>query len=186
MVKCGKCGKVLGAEYFSAASLVACPSCGSDTLIQVFPALFKEPDVKSLEDSFIFEHDASCFYHPQKKAVIPCSQCGRFICKVCDIELNGQHICPACLETGRKKKKIKNLENHRMLYDQLALVLALLPMFIFYFTIITAPLAIFVAIRYWKAPTSILPRTRIRSILAIIIAGLQIAGWTALIVNLVT
>ena len=43
-------------------------------------------------------------------------------------------------------------------------------------------MALFVAIRYWKAPPSILRRTKIRFVAAIIIALLQIAGWAALFI----
>src|SRR5204863_7371489 len=88
---------------------------------------------------------------------------------------------PACLEAGRTKGKIKNLENRRTLYDSVALVLVVLPMVIFWpgilFTIITAPTAIFVAIRYWNAPPGIVRRTHARHIVAIVLAGLQILGW---------
>ena len=41
------------------------------------------------------------------------------------------------------------------------------------------------AIRYWKAPPSILPRTRVRSVIAIVLALLQIAGWIALFTFLI-
>ena len=82
---------------------------------------------------------------------------------------DGRHFCPACLETGKTKGRIKSLDNQRTLYDSIALSLAVLPILIFYFTIITAPMALFVAIRYWKTPQSILRRTRIRAIAAIVI-----------------
>jgi hypothetical protein len=43
-------------------------------------------------------------------------------------------------------------------------------------------MALYVAIRYWKAPRSIVHRTRVRFILAIIFASLQIGGWVVAIV----
>jgi hypothetical protein len=61
-----------------------------------------------------------------------------------------------------------------------------LPALIFYFTIVTAPMTLFVAIRYWNAPRSPVHRNRIQFVLAIIIALLQIGGWTALVIVLVT
>jgi hypothetical protein len=106
--------------------------------------------------------------------------CGRFLCALCAVELHGQHLCPNCLETGKEKGKLKSLENHRTLYDAIALRLAIYPMILFFFwffTIITAPIALFVAIRYWNAPSSIVPRTKIRSIAAIVLASLQILLW---------
>jgi hypothetical protein len=106
------------------------------------------------------------------------------LCPLCDIEFDGGHICASCLSAGKKKGKIKNLETQRVLYDGIALSLAILPLLIFYLTIITAPISIYVAIRYWKAPTSILPRTKIRFILAIVFSGLQLAGWSYVIMKI--
>ncbi len=96
---------------------------------------------------------------------------------MCDCELHGQHFCPACLEVGRKKRKIKSLENERTLYDSIALALAVVPLVVFYLTFITAPAALYVAFRFWNAPRSLVHRSRIRLVLAIIFASLQIAGW---------
>jgi len=102
------------------------------------------------------------------------------------VEFDGRHLCTSCLETGKKKRKIKNLENHRTLYDSMVLFLAIFPMILFWPTILTAPIAIFLAIRYWNVPTSIIPRTKIRLIAAVVISGLQIIGWSAFIYPKVT
>jgi hypothetical protein len=47
-------------------------------------------------------------------------------------------------------------------------------------------MTLFVAIRYWNAPQSIVRRTRFRFILAIVIALLQIGGWTAFFIVIAT
>jgi hypothetical protein len=120
---------------------------------------------------------ASCFFHPQKKAAGVCNYCGRFLCHVCDVEMNGEHLCSLCIEEGQNKKRIKSLETRRTLYDDIALGLALIPLLLFYFTIITAPIALYLSFRHWKSPSSILPRTKIRFIFAILIAVLELAGW---------
>ena len=128
------------------------------------------------------EGEASCFYHPEKKAVLPCDSCGRFLCALCDLELHGQHICPACLKAGKQKGKIKQLENRRTLYDSIALAVALYPMILVWPSILGAPIALYIAIRYWNAPSSAVPRGKWRAILAIVLALLQIAGWTAMFI----
>ena len=92
------------------------------------------------------------FYHPEKKAVLTCNYCGRFLCALCDVDFAGQHLCPPCIESGKKKKKIKNLENHRVLYDDVALAVAVLPLMLCYFVVLTAPISLFIAFRYWNAP----------------------------------
>ena len=130
------------------------------------------------QEHIVAEDEAGCFYHPGKKAAVPCAECGRFLCSLCDVELNGKHVCPTCIDSGRKKGKIKNLENHRTLYDDIALSLSIMPLIFFWLTLITAPVSLFMSIRYWKAPLSIIRRTKIKFIIAILLSSLQIAGWT--------
>ena len=172
---------------FNQPDLSPCPACGTPLQIEVFPALFRNQSVGQSGEAILVEGESSCFYHPQKKAVVPCQGCGRFLCALCDCELHGQHFCPACLETGKTRGKIKSLENQRTLYDNLALILVIVPLippltFIgIYATIVTAPAALFVAIRYWNAPRSIVRQTRIRQVIAIVLASLQITGWGVLI-----
>jgi len=162
---------------FNQPDLAPCPACGVPVQVEIFPALFRPTARGRGGEALMAERESSCFYHPQKKAVVPCQGCGRFLCALCDCELHGEHFCPACLEVGRQKGRITRLENKRMLYDGVALSLAILPLLIFYFTIITAPMALYIAIRYWNAPRSIVHRTRIRLVLAILLATLQIVGW---------
>jgi hypothetical protein len=174
---CPGCGAALGDGLFNQPDLAPCPACGVPVQVEVFPALFRPVARGRGGEAVMVEGESSCFYHPQKRAVVPCEGCGRFLCALCDCELQGEHFCPACLEVGRQKGRITRLENRRTLYDGIALSLALLPMLIFYFTIVTAPIALYIAIRYWNAPRSLVHRTKLRLVLAIILAVLQIGGW---------
>jgi hypothetical protein len=174
---CPGCKAPLGEGMFNQPDLASCPACGARVQAEIFPALFRPPTRGRGGETILVEGESSCFYHPQKKAVVPCQGCGRFLCALCDCELHGEHFCPACLEVGRQKGRIKRLENQRTLYDAIALSLAILPLIVFYFTIVTAPIVLYIAIRYWNAPLSIVHRTKIRFFAAIILATLQIAGW---------
>lgn len=176
-VQCPACQVVLTDGVFNQPELRPCPRCGAELKIEIFPALFRPLTPVANAEAVMVEGESTCFYHPNKKAVCPCEGCGRFVCALCDCELHGQHYCPTCLEIGRKKGKIKSLENRRTLYDSIALSLAILPLLVFYFTIITAPMALYIAIRYWNAPRSIVHRTKIRYVIAIALATLQIVGW---------
>jgi hypothetical protein len=171
---------------FNQPDFAPCPACGSPLLTRVFPALFRKIGAGQSGEAILVEGESSCFFHPQKKAVLPCDSCGRFLCALCDCPLQGQHFCTTCLEAGQTKGKIKSLENQRTLYDRIALTLAVLPLIIFYFTLITAPAALYIAIRYWNAPRSLLRRTKIRFIVAIVIALLEISGWAILFIFLAT
>jgi hypothetical protein len=177
LVQCPKClaGQLEG--VFNQPDWTPCPTCGVPLRIEIFPALFRRLTSGRDGEVLMVEGESSCFYHPNKKAVLPCQGCGRFLCALCDCELNGQHFCTTCLEAGKTKGKIKNLENRRVLYDSIALVLAIVPMLIFYFTFLTAPMVLYIAVRYWNAPRSIVHRTKIRYVLAILLATLQIIGW---------
>ena len=178
---CKNCLKALPWEICNTADLTKCPHCNVLILAVVFPAMFRPAGAGKIGETILTDQEAGCFYHPTKKAVVACSNCGRFLCSLCDIDFGGQHICSLCIAAGQKNRNFKNLDNRRVLYDDLALALAIIPLITVYFTLITAPIALYVAIRGWKAPLSIIPRTKFRFILAIVIALFEIAGWVVLI-----
>ncbi len=186
LVQCPRCQAWLGEGTFNQPDLQPCPACGVPLQVEIFPAVFRETTPGQSGEAILVEGESSCFYHPQKKAVQPCAGCGRFLCALCDCQLNDQHYCPACLETGKTKGKIKSLDQQRTLYDNIALILALLPLVTVYFTLITAPAALYIAIRYWKSPLSIVRRSRIRFVIAILLALSQIIGWAILFIRLAT
>jgi hypothetical protein len=175
----------LPGQVLNANSPVPCPSCGSLLRTDVFPAASRSIPRGRPGEPLPAETQAGCYYHPHKKAVVPCSDCGRFLCALCDVAFNGRHLCPACFEKGKVKRKIRNLENHRTCYDTIALLVAAVSILVYWITIFTAPLVIYLIVRHWKTPSSIIPRTRIRFVLAFILAGFQIAGWILVFSNLV-
>jgi hypothetical protein len=162
-----------------------CPLCLSVFEIEIFPAFFHRPEQAQEAERVLLEGESTCFYHLDKKAVLPCHSCGRFLCALCDCELHGEHFCPSCLEAGVKKGKIKSIESRRTRHDSIALTLALAPMLFFYVTLVTAPATLFVVIRHWKTPLSIVRRTKVRFVIAAIVALLQIVGWIAIIFFLI-
>ena len=184
LVACTKCRAPLPPVLYNLPELRRCPACNARAQIDVFPAALRPPGPSSVGEAVMVDGEASCFYHPTKKAILPCESCGRFLCAICDVELNGQHLCPGCLESGKKKGKLKQLENKRTLYDNMALAVAGLPILLVWPSLIGAPIAIYLSIRYWKAPTSVIPRTKWRFVLAIIIALLTIFGWVAMFIVL--
>lgn len=159
--------------------LAECPVCRTRLQAMVFPAVLEDRRTAG-DQGFTAKLDdteASCFYHPSKRAVQACDGCGRFLCGLCDLELDGRHLCPGCLDTGRTTGKITKLQNRRVLYDNMALMLALLPILMWPFTLLSAPAALYIVIRHWKSQGSIIPRSKFRFVLAGILASLQIAGW---------
>lgn len=179
-VACVGCKTELPPDLENAGDFLGCPSCLNHLRVFAFPALRRSSPVLVAAPA-LAAGEASCFYHSAKQAVIACESCGRFLCALCDVEIGGSHRCPSCLEAGKQKRKLETVENRRMLYDSLALGLAVLPVLIWPLTILSAPAALFIVIRYWSDPLSILPRTRIRFVIAALIALAQIGGWLTLL-----
>ncbi|MBN2419756.1 MAG: hypothetical protein JXL81_10255 [Deltaproteobacteria bacterium] len=196
MIRCTNCAAILPDENINSQAFNPCPICGSLVRADVFPAANNTLSGGSSGELLLMDDESSCFYHPDKQAVTTCSYCGRFLCSLCDIDFDDQHLCPACLDSGKKKGVINKLENRRILYDNIALGLAVFPILVLLTVIfwvfaipialITAPAAIIVAIRYWNRPSSIIKRGRLRMILALPIAFLQIAGLFILFYSLIS
>jgi hypothetical protein len=186
VISCTRCKKPLSTQALNAFALVPCSACSVPTRADVYPALFRKLPTGRSGAHLQGEKEASCFYHPTKKASVACSACGRFLCTLCDVDFNDRHLCPVCLDKGKTKRKIKNLENHRICYDTVALSIALIASFFIWPTILSAPIVLYMVIRYWKAPGSIIPRSKIRFVLAFLISGLQIVGWIFVIGGLLT
>ena len=173
-IYCSRCQEPLPPALYNGSGMVACAGCATPVRLIVFPAALKPVEEGKAGELILVEGEASCFYHPEKKAVLTCGYCGRFLCSLCDVDLNGEHLCPPCIESGKKKGKLKSLENHRVRYDDVALALAILPMLFSCVVVLTAPIAMYVAIHYWNAPGSILPRSKVRFVIAILIAAVQL------------
>jgi hypothetical protein len=183
LVKCSKCRAVLSPEVFNLGHPTPCPSCQSLLEVEVFPSILSDP-VATLAEPILVEGESSCFYHPGKKAAIVCQGCGRFLCSLCDLELNERHVCPVCLESGQKKAKFKDLENSRILWDRMALAAAVLPLLFLWTSIIGAPVALYLVVRYRKAPCSITGKSNLDFIVAAALAVTEIAVWIIVIAAL--
>jgi len=187
-ILCSNCYTPLPASHCNTGQLDPCPACAVEVQAQVFPAAFRTIAPGQTGERIIVEGESSCFYHEQKKAVVPCDICGRFLCAVCDVELDGRHLCPPCLDAGREKGTLQQLQTQRTLYDSAALMLALGPVVVFifwWFTIITAPIAIILGVMSFYKPNSILGFSRFKAIAAIVIAVLEIAVWVLLFLGVI-
>ena len=179
-LQCPKCRATLLGGVFTRDAWGLCPACKVPLQIEVFPALFRSVAAASPAEDVMMDGEAGCFYHPQKKAVIPCGVCGRFLCALCDCEFNGEHLCPTCLETGRKKGRNNRLTDSRVLYRSQALILAFVPL------LLTAFVALFYALRFRHEPPSLVSPKPWAMTVAVVVALVQIAGFAILIVVLST
>lgn len=183
--KCAYLMRLKADQVSSNGQKLLCPACMHQFTAYVFPAFHQDITPGAKGEKVTDQETASCFYHPDKKAVIHCDMCGRFLCGLCDLEIDSRHLCPPCLENGPRKQQLPALDQDRLLYDNVALALAIFPAFTIWTTIITAPVTIGIIIRYWKRQISLLPRSRIRFIIAFTVAVLEIFAWLGFVVMIV-
>ena len=188
-INCPRCSTLLTTDIFTESSDSFCPRCGLEITGRVFPRFFNnfKGETTSVEASS--DNESSCFFHPEKLAVSHCSECGRFLCSLCELNIEGSILCPACLERLDQEKRLKTFTNQVTFWDSITLSMAILPMLIWFLTIITAPLTLIYIWRHFKDNRNyIIPRKRWRFYLAGLIAGAQITGWiilaTFFVVNL--
>jgi hypothetical protein len=181
-VVCPECGFDLTPAFFDSPDYGNCRICGSEISVLPFPACFTVPKRIIAQDLHRGEEENSCFHHESKKAVNACTFCGKFLCALCAAELGGDVLCPECLIAGERKGTDLRLERERTLYDSIALTLAVAPAFTLSLTIFGAPAAIYVAIRYWRRPTSIVRKFRWRNWAALGLGLAQVAFWIFVIV----
>lgn len=181
---CSHCSSPIAPEDWNREHAF-CARCRAPVSALVFPAFFPKSSPIAGGTALIEDGEASCFYHATKRAVIPCDHCGRFLCSLCQVEFLGQNWCPGCIETRREKGLLSALDPRRPLHDNMALSVAVLPAMLIWPSIFTGPMALYMSIRNWRKPSSILPRTKIRFWFAALLALLQITAWVWLVAYLI-
>ena len=175
-IVCPRCDRALPDWLFrDSRTQSICPECQASLEVYCFPALYRSEEKLDISQLAITEGEACCYEHPSKKAAALCSNCGRFLCGLCEVQLGSQVLCPECVYRQKGTSDRNSLETQRTNFDSIALALATWPIFTIYFTIITAPLSIGMAIYAWNRPASILRKGRWRLFATLGIAALQIA-----------
>jgi len=184
LIFCPNCNNPLPQRFFRQPRAEGdCPTCRTNLGVTLFPALFRPAAKIDPQSLLTAEGEATCFEHANKRAIAVCHKCGRFLCALCEVEVAGQIWCPSCLIPANASGPIQALEQRRTLYDSIALALATLPaLLLFYPSIFTAPVIIYLAIRYWKKPSSLIPRGKWRFVLALMVAIVEVGVVAFLIV----
>jgi hypothetical protein len=179
---CPSCKRTLKTAAWRNPRHAHCPNCDVDLEFVPFPALTAVRAVAHSETATLGD-DATCFFHSTNRAEAVCSGCGRLVCAVCAVDFAGRCLCPNCI-AGRPSAQQPDAIKSRLLWDSLALSLATLPILMWPLTILTAPSAIGLAIYGWNKPGSLVRGSRVRLVLAMILGGAQVAGWTVGLVTL--
>jgi hypothetical protein len=202
-VRCAGCGATQSAAIFRTQPVSACTSCHRELQVRVLPAVFgaanKPPALPPGEGQ---EGETWCFYDPSRKASHSCSHCGVFVSEAWAAKWGEEVVCLKCLDELRTTSLDTRFQSKRVLWDNVVLGLAVGPWLLsvafvftlfFYFlamfstllTLITAPAALFVGLRYWNAPRSLVPRGKGRLVTGLGLAVLQMLGWGVGLVALI-
>jgi len=161
-----------------------CFACHTKYALTEFPALRATRVVSHARDADTAANDATCFFHPQNQAEAVCDSCGRFLCSVCAVNYGGRILCPTCIAAGKTTPAAKILSSEWN-PDGLSLLLATVPIFMIFPTLVTAPAALIVLALNWnKRMTTPVRRVRWQRWVAGVLALIQVALWTLLFVHL--
>ena len=145
--------------------------------IRLFPACIRERNAVRA-DAVLEAGQSSCFFHPKLTATALCEVSGRMICDLCKTEFNGKVVSFEALQSLLVQKGMVGRDAVRIRWDEIALVLAVLPMLLIFPTVITAPTALVICAVHWrKGPTSIVRRSGWRYLVAGLLALGQSGFW---------
>lgn len=175
---CGRCEARWAPADFADGAARACPACGVATEVRLFPALWRAGESVGAATGVLTD-ESSCFFHATRRAVVPCAGCGRFLCELCDVDFNGRHLCPSCVAAARRTDADAALATRRVRYDKMCLNIVLLSLipFFWFFSPFVAPAALFLVIRNWHKPLSVLPVGRVRLAIAGVLSALVVLAW---------
>ena len=136
-----------------------CPFCQKRLQIKLWAALRQNTSA-----AVAMPDQATCFFHPDKAFQACCQRCGRFVCALCDLQLGAEHVCPTCFERGRAdsgENAAKAEWRYRdVLYDSIAVTVGWGWIIIWPVFVVALPIAIFLHVKYRKAPRSyLIPRS---------------------------
>ncbi len=159
----------------------ACPNCRATIAVRAYPRLWRRPDTDAGAGAGAVseEGDAVCRFYPDQKAETVCTACGCLLSAKAAVDWVGRSYCLPCLHSLREEKGEDGFLSKRTLYDNaaLGLVLFLAPLSVF-----TAPVALYLLIRYRNASRGIVPRGKFRWWAALVLSVGFSLGWLFLFV----
>jgi hypothetical protein len=178
---CPNCQAALPVPAAGEETNILCPACRRSVRLVVFPALLAPATNGAVPEPVVAEGEAACFYHPARRAVVPCESCGRFLCALCDLPVAGKHLCPSCLESGSQRGDVQTLERSRLRHDLIVWYLLIVPLVVFcllFIAPVTSVIALIWAVAKRNAKPSLVDNTRIRLLGAMVFAVVALFGST--------
>ena len=155
-----------------------CPVCSSQISLAVFPRFFRD-ETEMPNDRVASEDEAICSFYGKLKAEKVCDECGCLMSLRVSVNWGDRDYCLPCLYRLREEKKNASFVAQAKLYDNLALALVT---WFAPFSFFTAPVALFLLLRYRKRSQTFVSRSPLRWWLAFLLSSAWILLWGAIII----
>lgn len=180
-LSCLKCGTLLELDPKAGSSELHCTACDIDQHYFLFPSFGSRIKPGQRAELAVADGEGTCFFHPTKRAQVPCDLCGRFLCALCDLDLAGQHLCSSCLPAAQKKGQLAHLDRRRFLPHSAAISLVICSLLVIPLAVILAPIAIYFAARTLRGESGLVTRGRWQAVLCILTAIAEFIGSAAVL-----
>lgn len=195
--QCLNCSRAMLIEPAEAPGMERhCPHCSTRQVQQMYPALVRPP---AETQSRAAEAGAGCFFHDSTAASGVCEDCGCYLCALCSFPdpgaldaADGPRLCPVCFarHAGDPSGASYNarFRTRYPRHDLAVLFLVLLPVVIlpfFLFVIVTAPMALFLAIRHGGKDLSPVSRSKALLTLGAVAALFELLIWSLFMLAMV-
>jgi len=180
ILQCPNCRSGLNVHSTTDRIEEPCPVCNGKLSLFVFPRLFRAPvHVDTSPESLSGENEATCAFYPELKAEKICDRCGAFLSGKATVRWGARDFCLPCLHCLREEEKGTDFVARADFPENkaLALVTWLAP-----FSLFTAPVAIYLLLRYRKPSPGFVPRGRGRWWTAMLLSIALLGGWVTLLV----
>jgi hypothetical protein len=187
-LNCPRCSEPIPAASAGKLQMLRCPACSAAIEAVLFPVMLSEAAART-KIQIAQGSEAVCYFHSRYRAVTPCTSCGRFLCELCSVNVGARLLCAECISRLRKQTGECGLVHRAALFDNTALFLVIGPaisLFFSIFTLLSAPAALFLSLYYWSRQWTLLSRSRVRFVIAIIFSLLLLLGWAVVIYTVVT
>ncbi len=186
LFECVKCKKEYQISDMGDNSIdtIICHGCGKKNKVVIYDTILKELNQGEKICTVTEDDDANCYKHQKNLAVKSCEHCGAYICSLCDIEVNGKHICPDCF--NNQQNSPSNGKSNFM-HAQLAFILSIVQVFIWYLIPIFSIGIIIYSIIFWrkdKNPYS--NSSKIFFVLAILISLIALITITVIFIKIIS
>lgn len=183
---CPLCNRLLGPEFWNSGQFRACPACSAQVLTMAFPAITIPSGAQSIVPCE--PGDSSCFFHTTNRVEAVCDGCGRFLCVLCSITFGKRKLCPDCIYRNRLQKSGPLLIDQAVLFDNIAiavLALSVFTMAYLFLGLVVSLLTICLALVGWRYQRTLVPRSRLRFGLGLLLGLIGAGLWIFLLLLLI-